>query len=146
MKKLVTALELASASLIDSATISANNPKAWKTIPTPLAWSTAACLKGSLLAVGGQDSNGKDSASVHLLKSDGQTWERMEGGDMPMSCQRPTVVCSPSGELLLVHVGMYLQQQNWPGAHANRAARRKISAAHFGRMKEKTCLHVVAHS
>ena len=74
---------------------------------TPLAWSTAACLKGSLLAVGGQDSNGKDSASVHLLRiqSDGQTWERMEGGDMPMSCQRPIVVCLPSGELLIVGVG-----------------------------------------
>ena len=69
---------------------------------TPLIWSTAASLRGSLIASGGEDAGTHTTSSaVHVLTSDG-SWERVRGGDLPEPRHGSTAVCLPSGELLVV--------------------------------------------
>ena len=68
---------------------------------TPLTRSSAASFGGSLVAIGGQDSRFSTSADVHLLASSG-SWQRVRGGDLPEPRRWSTVVCLPSGELMVV--------------------------------------------
>ena len=68
---------------------------------TPLILSTAASLRGSLIAIGGKDTSTRTTSSaVHVLTSDG-SWERVRGGDLPEPRHRSAAVCLPSGELLV---------------------------------------------
>ena len=47
--------------------------------PTPLYWSTAACLSGSLVAVGGKKNNTRSSAVHGFLNN---SWVRLSNGDL----------------------------------------------------------------
>ena len=69
---------------------------------TPLTRSSASSFGGSLVAIGGKDiTSCLASADVHLLASSG-SWERVRGGDLPEPRYYSTVVCLPSGELMVV--------------------------------------------
>ena len=70
----------------------------WMTVrDTPLTGSRAASLGGSMVAIGGFDSN--PSTAIYLLTSSG-SWERVRG-DLPEPRHCPTAVCLPSGELMV---------------------------------------------
>ena len=67
---------------------------------TPLTWSTAACLRGSLIAIGGEGTWTRvTSSAIHVFTSD-RSWERMRG-DLPEPRCGTVAVCLPSGELLV---------------------------------------------
>ena len=93
-------------SLIDSATSprSLLNYPVWMSVSgTPLTESTAASLRGSLVAIGGaRDTKPRTTSSaIHILTSDG-SWEWVREGDLPEPCERPAAVCLPTGELLVI--------------------------------------------
>ena len=91
-------------SLIDNATSphSQLDDPIWMSVSdTPLTWSSAASLRGSLIAIGGDDTiTDTTSSALHVLTSDG-SWERVRGGDLPEPRLRSVAVCLPSGELLV---------------------------------------------
>ena len=63
---------------------------------TPLARSSASSLRGSVVAIGGNN-----SAAIHFLNSCG-SWVRVRGWDLPAPRSQPAAVCLPSGELMVV--------------------------------------------
>ena len=67
---------------------------------TKLTESSAASLRGSLVAIGGKDSRNSPSVAIHLLTSKG-SWKRMKRGDLLEPCCLCTAVCLPSGELMV---------------------------------------------
>ena len=75
----------------------------WTTIrDTPLTGSCACSLLDSLVTIGGRDSSTRSpSAIVHHLTSSG-SWERVMGGDLPVSRGWSTAVWLPSGGLMVV--------------------------------------------
>ena len=63
--------------------------------------SSAASLRGSLIAIGGEDTSiHPTSSAVCVLTSDG-SWKRVRGGNLPEPRDRSVAVCLPSGELLV---------------------------------------------
>ena len=73
----------------------------WQTLPpTPLRYSAALALHGSLLAIGGKDDLGNCSSAIHLYQSNTREWVKV--GDLPTA--RDCCVCTllPSGEFLVL--------------------------------------------
>ena len=81
---------------------SASHTSVWKTLPdTPLKWSTAASLSGSLLAVGGWDDKTPAFPAVHVFLPLTNSWVRATG-DLPDPCYACTAVQLTSNRLLVV--------------------------------------------
>lgn len=67
---------------------------------TPLGYSAATTLRGSLLAVGGLCDDGTSSTTIHLYQSESEKWTKI--GDLPTACYYCSCISLPSGELLVV--------------------------------------------
>ena len=73
----------------------------WHTLPdTPLAWSAALALHGSLLAVGGRDSSDNPSSAVHLYQPGSRQWVKVD--DLPTARYSCSCTRLPSGEILVI--------------------------------------------
>ena len=88
-----------------SQTVSNSNasksPALWCRLPdTPLGYSAATTLRGSLLAVGGLCDDGTSSTDIHLYQSESEKWTKV--GDLPTPCYYCSCISLPSGELLVV--------------------------------------------
>ena len=106
-KNVLTVLCAPLADLIQKATSpthqSASHTSVWKTLPdTPLKWSTAASLSGSLLAVGGYKVSTPPSPALYVFFPLTNSWVRVTTGDLP----EPRCVCTTvqlsSNQLLVV--------------------------------------------
>ena len=54
----------------------ASRPKVWHQLAdTPVTLSTCASLHGRLLAVGGKDSDGKETTAIHMYNTTTNSWE-----------------------------------------------------------------------
>ena len=96
-KDLTTVLCAPLTALIQKATSlapqSASPMSVWKTLPdTPLKWSTAASLNGSLTAVGGTNNETPASQAVHIFFPLTNSWVRVTTGDLPEPCCACTAV------------------------------------------------------
>ena len=79
---------------------SAITPVQWHTLPdTPLAWSTALALRGSLLAVGGRHISEDPSSAIHLYQPGSRQWVKV--GDLPTARDACSCTLLPSGEILV---------------------------------------------
>ena len=75
----------------------------WKTLPdTPLRWSAAATLSGSLLAVGGTDDNGTVQPAVYVFTPFTNKWVRIQSGDLPAARYVATAVQLPNNRVMVV--------------------------------------------
>ena len=84
-------------------------PAQWHTLPdTPLEYSTAIAVHGSLLAVGGSH-GGQRSSAIHVYDQEKNTWNKV--GDLPTERQYCGCCLLLSGEILVAggDVGNY----NW---------------------------------
>ncbi len=76
------------------------NTSLWKILQdTPLKFSTAACLSGCLLAVGGCDD--RNSSAVHMFHPQTNSWARMTSCDLPVAVKQSTAVQLPDNKLLV---------------------------------------------
>ncbi len=77
----------------------------WKPLQqdTPLNRSTAACLSGCLLAVGGHYNRDQESPlpDVHMLHPQTNSWVRMTSADLPVAVSAATAVELPDNKLLV---------------------------------------------
>ena len=74
-------------------------PAQWCTLPdTPLEYSTAIAVRGSLLAVGGSH-GGQRSSAIHVYDQEKNAWNKM--GDLPTERQDCACCLLPSGEILV---------------------------------------------
>ena len=79
---------------------SAITPIQWHTLPdTPLAWSAALALCGSLLAVGGRQRSGDRSSAIHFYQPGSGQWVKV--GDLPTARDSCSCTLLPSGEILV---------------------------------------------
>ena len=82
---------------------SASPMSVWKTLPdTPLKWSTAASMSGSLIAVGGWNVGTPPSSAVYIFLPLTNSWVRATTGDLPEPCYSCTAVQLSSNRLLVV--------------------------------------------
>ena len=82
-------------------------PIQWHTLPdTPLEWSAALALHGSLLAVGGRHSSEDPSSAIHLYQPGSRQWVKV--GDLPTARSSCSCTLLPSGEILVA--GGYIKQ------------------------------------
>ena len=73
----------------------------WQTLPpTPLGYSAPLALRGSLLAIGGQDDKGKRSSAIRLCQPSTREWVKV--GDLPSARDSCVSTLLPSGELLVL--------------------------------------------
>ena len=78
---------------------SAKGTQTWKDIPElPVTLAAPLSIRGSLLAVGGQD-KGKFVSAVHLYQPDAGQWVKV--ADMPTSRQNTTCTMITNNELLV---------------------------------------------
>ena len=106
-KDLTTVLYAPLTTLIQRATSpthqSASHTSVWKTLPdTPLKWSTAASLSGSLLAVGGWDDKTPAFPAVHVFLPLTNSWVKVTTGDLPEPRYAHTAVQLSSNQVLVV--------------------------------------------
>jgi len=74
-------------------------PAQWRTLPnTPLEYSTAIAVHGSLLAVGGSHS-GQRSSAIHVYDQEKNAWNKV--GDLPTERTYCACCLLPSGEILV---------------------------------------------
>ena len=60
-------------------------PTMWQVLPKcPLYYSTAADLKGYLLAIGGEDGSDFPSSAVHMYSHSTNSWVKISSGDLPV--------------------------------------------------------------
>ena len=77
--------------------------RVWKTLPaTPLKWSTAASMSGSLIAVGGWNVGTPPSSAVYIFLPLTNSWVRATTGDLPEPRYSCTAVQLSSNRLLVV--------------------------------------------
>ena len=82
---------------------SASPMSVWKTLPdTPLKWSTAASMSGSLIAVGGWNVGIPPSSAVYIFFPLTNSWVRATAGELPESRNSSTAVQLSSKQLLVV--------------------------------------------
>ena len=82
---------------------SASHTSVWKTLPdTPLKWSTAASLSGSLLAVGGYNDKIPPSPAIYVFFPLTSSWVRVTTGDLPEPRYACTAVQLSSNQLLVL--------------------------------------------
>ncbi len=80
------------------------NRSSWKTPrDTPLKLSTAVCLSGRLLAVGGYvyGDQYQNSPAVHMFQPQTNSWVRMTSGDLPVAVKQAAAVQLPDNKLLV---------------------------------------------
>ena len=100
--------------ITSQASQSAITPVQWHTLPnTPLAWSAALALRGSLLAVGGRHGSENSSSAIHLYQPGSGQWVKV--GDLPTARYSCSCTLLPSGEILvaggrIVRPGCYISQ------------------------------------
>ena len=88
---------------ITSQTVSQHpiNPAQWHTLPdTPLEYSAALALHGSLLAVGGWHDRQHRSSAIHLYQPGSRQWVKV--GDLPTARSHCSCTLLSSGEILVV--------------------------------------------
>ena len=74
-------------------------PAQWRTLPdTPLEYSTAIAVHGSLLTVGGSH-GGQRRSAIHVYDQEKNTWNKV--GDLPTERQDCACCLLPSGEILV---------------------------------------------
>ena len=74
-------------------------PAQWCTLPnTPLGYSTAIAVRGSLLAVGGSH-GGQRSSAIHVYDQEKNKWNKV--GDLPTEREDCACCLLPSGEILV---------------------------------------------
>ena len=79
----------------------ASEPKVWHLLAdTPVTISTCASLHGRLLAVGGCDSNQKETTAIHMYNTTTNSWEVISQMATPR-CQCSVAVL-PHNELMIV--------------------------------------------
>ena len=90
----------------------ASGPKVWHQLAdTPVTLSTCASLHGRLLAVGGRDSDDKETTAIHMYNTTTNSWEVISHMATPRSgC---LVAVLPHNELMVV--GGYTPDIGWPG-------------------------------
>ena len=106
-KDLTTVLCAPLTALIQKATSpthqSASPMSVWKTLPdTPLKWSTATSMSGSLIAVGGWNVGTPPSSAVYIFFPLTKSWVRATTGDLPEPRYSCTTVQLSSNQLLVV--------------------------------------------
>ena len=85
------------------------SPTEWHTFTdTPLQYSTAITIHGSLLAVGGSH-GGQRISGIHIYNQEKNKWNRV--GDLPTERQDCACCLLPSGEILVA--GGYDHNYNW---------------------------------
>ena len=103
---------------------SAITPVQWHTLPdTPLAWSAALALHGSLLAVGGRHSTKDSSSAIHLYQPGSGQWVKV--GDLPTARDACSCTLLPSGEIL---VAGGLTRQGGYISYINRVSRVDVAS------------------
>ena len=79
----------------------ASRPKVWHQLAdTPVTFSTWVALRGQLLAVGGKDSDDKQTASIHMYNTTTNSWEVISHMATPR--HRCLVAVLPHNELMVV--------------------------------------------
>ena len=79
----------------------ASRPKVWHQLAdTPVTLSTCASLHGRLLAVGGKDSDGKETTAIHIYNTTTNSWEVISHMTTPR--WRCLVAVLPHNELMVV--------------------------------------------
>ena len=106
-KDLTTILCAPLTALIQKATSpapqSASPMSVWKTLPdTPLKWSTAASMSGSLIAVGGWNVGTPPSSAVYIFFPLTNSWVRATTGELPEPRKSSTAVQVSSNQVLVV--------------------------------------------
>lgn len=93
-------------SLIQKATLPASRSTAssaplWRTLPpTPLGSSSAVCLKGSLVAIGGQSGGGRCSCDVHVFLDD--EWVQLSSASLPVARSSCATVQLSQDEVIVI--------------------------------------------
>ena len=73
-------------------------PAQWHILPdTPLKFSTAVAVHGSLLAVGGKNKVKERSSAIHMYDEEKKTWNKVE--DLPTEREDCTCCLFPSGKI-----------------------------------------------
>lgn len=85
--------------------------------PTPLEWSAGIALCGSLLAVGGNDSNDCASKAIYVYQPDTKEWSKI--GDLPTERSHCSCTLLPSGEIL---VAGGFKSSGYPSSRVDAAA------------------------
>ena len=86
---------------VSQSTSSTSTPPQWHTLPdTPLEYSAALALHGSLLAVGGCHDRQHRSSAIHLYQPGSRQWVKV--GDLPTARSHCSCTLLPSGEILVV--------------------------------------------
>ncbi len=75
-------------------------PPTWEVTDTELTWSTAVSLHDSLLAVGGEDDQGRYSSAISLYNPQTRQWTKV--GDVPAALSSCSCTVLPSGELIVL--------------------------------------------
>ena len=90
----------------------ASRPKVWHQLAdTPVTLSTCASLHGRLLAVGGKDSDGKETTAIHMYNTTTNSWETISHMTTPRS---ECLVAVLTHNKLMV-VGGRTPDSAWPG-------------------------------
>ena len=77
-----------------------NSTQLWHRLPdTPLKYSTAIALRGSILVVGGLLGGSLRSTAIHLYLPESEKWTKV--GDLPSARHYCSCILLPSGELLI---------------------------------------------
>ena len=96
-------------SLVRKAVSRSASGSVWNHLPlTPLYWSTAACLSGSLVAVGGKNDDNTRSSAVYAFLDN--SWVRLSNGDL-LSPQSRFATAQLSPVELIVIGGLNEQKQ-----------------------------------
>ena len=79
----------------------ASRPKVWHQLAdTPVTLSTCASIHGRLLAVGGKDSDGKETTAIHMYNTTTNSWEVISHMTTPQS--QCLVAVLPHNQLMVV--------------------------------------------
>ena len=86
-----------------SSTPQASPSPTWQVLPEcPLYYSTAAELRGCLLAIGGMDDSDSPSSAVHMYSPSTNSWVRMSSGDLPVTRFNAAATQLEGGEVIFV--------------------------------------------
>ena len=87
-----------------SSTLQASpSPPTWQVFPEcPLKYSTAAELRGCLLAIGGMDDSKSPSSAVHMYSPSTNSWVRISSGDLPVPRQGAAATQLEGGGVIFV--------------------------------------------
>ena len=79
------------------------SPPTWQVLPAcPLYYSTAAELRGCLLAIGGRDDSESSSSVVHMYSPSTNSWVRISSGDLPTPRDSAAATQLEGGEIIFV--------------------------------------------